>query len=382
MKSRYGLMGWVLWGALLTLGLVGVWQRFTYGHHLANYGSFIPWGLWVAAYIYFVGLSAGAFLLSSLAYIFKVKALEAIGRLALVVATITLFMALLSIWFDIGHMERFWYVFTRPNFYSMMAWMIWMYTAYFLLLLAELGIAFWVAPAKGERWLRVLGVLGVPLAIAFHGGVGALFAVVGARSYWHSALFPILFLTGALTSGTAFLLAVVARFWPDCGEGRRQLVRLLSQITLGMILLDLLLEWSEISVPLWGNVAPHVEGLHIMLFGPFWWVFWIGHLLLGSLVPIYLLARHPDNPKWAGLGGALAAIFFMTVRLNIVIPGQVASILPGLEGAIQHPRLTTFYVPSAHEWLVLAFVVAVGILMFAVAKRRLALFGSASEVKR
>jgi molybdopterin-containing oxidoreductase family membrane subunit len=371
-----------MWGILATLGLVGVWQRLTQGHLLANYGSYVPWGLWVAAYIYFVGLSAGAFLLSSLVYVFKVKVLEPIGRLALVVAVITLFMALLSIWFDIGHMERFWYVFTRPNFHSMMAWMIWMYTAYFMLLIAELLLAF-AAPTPSRRHqLTILGSLGVPLAIAFHGGVGALFAVVGARSFWHSALIPILFLTGALTSGAALLLAVVARFWPARGDERRQLVRLLSRITLGVILLDLLLEWSEISVPLWGNVAPHVEGLEIMLFGPFWWVFWIGHLLLGSLVPIYLLLRHHDNPKWAGVGGALAAVFFMAVRLNIVIPGQVASILPGLEGAIRHPRLEAFYVPSLHEWLVMAFVVAVGIVMFGVAKRRLALFGSIGEVPR
>src|SRR3989338_8347994 len=138
---------WGVWLIFFGVGAVGIWQRLVYGHHLANYNSFVPWGLWVAAYIFFVGLSAGAFLLSSLVYVFKVKALEPIGRLSLVVAVITLFMALLSIWFDIGHMERFWYVFVRPSFGSMMAWMIWMYTAYFLLLLAELALAFGKATA-------------------------------------------------------------------------------------------------------------------------------------------------------------------------------------------------------------------------------------------
>ena len=107
MMPRCGRVGWWLWGALAVAGTVGVWQRLTQGHLLANYGSYVPWGLWVAAYIYFVGLSAGAFLLSSLVYVFKVKVLEPIGRLSLVVAVITLFMALLSIWFDIGYMERF-----------------------------------------------------------------------------------------------------------------------------------------------------------------------------------------------------------------------------------------------------------------------------------
>ena len=378
--TRCGRAGWWSWGILAVLGLVGVWQRLTQGHLLANYGSYVPWGLWVAAYIYFVGLSAGAFLLSSLVYVFKVKVLEPIGRLSLVIAVITLFMALLSIWFDIGHMERFWYVFTRPNFHSMMAWMVWMYTVYFLLLLAELWLAFGKRSVRQERWLSILGAVGVPLAIAFHGGVGALFAVVGARPYWHSSLFPVLFLSGALTSGGALLLSVVAWRWPVQDEIHRQLVTLLSRITLGLLLFDLLLEWAEISVPWWGGMAEHVGGLKLMLFGPFWWVFWIGHLFLGSLVPAWLLIRAPSDPRRAGLAGALIAVLFMSVRLNIVIPGLAVPILPGLEGAIRHRRLTTFYVPSLHEWLVLAFVVALGILMFAVAKRRLTLFGLRGEV--
>jgi molybdopterin-containing oxidoreductase family membrane subunit len=98
------------------------------------------------------------------------------------------------------------------------------------------------------------------------------------------------------------------------------------------------------------------------------------HLVLGSLVPIYLLLRYPNSVKWAGFAGSLTALFFMAVRLNIVIPGQVASLLPGLEGAIRHQRLQAYYVPSLHEWLVLAFIVAVGIFCFIMAKKRFNLF--------
>lgn len=380
MITRRASIGWLAWCLLATLGSIGFWQRLSQGHLLANYGSYVPWGLWVAAYIYFVGLSAGAFLLSSLVYVFKVKALERIGPLSLVIAVITLFMALLSIWFDIGHMERFWFVFTRPNFHSMMAWMVWMYTAYFLLLFVELRLAFQRRSARQERLLTILGALGIPLAIAFHGGVGALFAVVGARPYWHTSLFPILFLSGAMTSGGALLLSVVAWWWPARDETHRHLVKLLGHITLGLLLFDLLLEWAEISVPLWGDVESHTAGLKLMLFGPFWWVFWILHLLLGSLVPIWLLVRAPSDPRRAGLAGALIAILFMSVRLNIVIPGLAVPILPGIEAAIRHPRLTTFYVPSLHEWLVLAFVLAIGTLIFALVRRRLKLFDRMGEV--
>jgi len=206
-----------VWALAFAAGLCGVAQRLALGHEAANYGSYIPWGLWVAQYIYFVGLSAGAFLLSSLVYVFGVRRLERIGKLALWTALVTLLCALLVIWLDLGHPLHFWKVYTNPQPTSMMAWMVWLYTAYFLLVLAELWFAtradlvVWsnrpgllgaltralafgthdISPrtlACDRQVLRVLGTLGVPLAIAFHGGVGALFGVVGARPCWDSAL--------------------------------------------------------------------------------------------------------------------------------------------------------------------------------------------------
>src|SRR3990167_7936851 len=116
----------ILWIALLVLGLIGVRERLLFEHRLANYGSYVPWGLGVAAYIYFIGLSAGAFLISSLVYVLGVKRLEPIGKLALLIALITLLMAMVCIWLDIGHMERAWKIWLSPNFNSMMAWMVWL----------------------------------------------------------------------------------------------------------------------------------------------------------------------------------------------------------------------------------------------------------------
>ena len=94
LKRLFWIVGVVLFGA----GLVGWYDRLTSGHLNANYGSLVPWGLWVAAYIYFIGLSAGSFLISSLVYVFNMKRFERIGRLAVFTAVVTLFLALLSIW--------------------------------------------------------------------------------------------------------------------------------------------------------------------------------------------------------------------------------------------------------------------------------------------
>ena len=400
-KAASGALG-LLWVTAFALGSWGVILRLTTGHELANYGSYIVWGLWVAAYIYFIGLSAGAFLLSSLIYVFASKELEQIGKLSLVVAVITLLMALLAIWFDLGHMDRFYYVYTRPNFGSMMAWMVWLYTGYFLLLLAEAWFALradlarWSAShgwrrvvanllllgrtALGERSLtfdrralRVLGSLGIPLAIAFHGGVGALFGTISARPYWHTPLYPILFLTGALVSGGALMTATVAFFWPKGDRNYVGIVQRLSQIVLMILLFDLLLEWAEFSIPMWYGVGPEYELLQKILFGPFWWVFWVLHVLLGSLIPLFLLLTQRKQPLWLGVAGALIAVSFMAVRLNIVVPGLIEPQLRGLEEAYQNPRLLFEYVPSLFEWQVVLFIVALGVGLFYMAHRLLPL---------
>ncbi len=383
-----------LWAVALIAGLYGLAQRALYGHEVANYGSYVPWGLWVAQYIYFVGLSAGAFLLSSLVYVFGLKRLEWIGKLALFTALITLMSALLVIWLDLGQPLRFWKIYTNPQPWSMMSWMVWLYSAYFLLVLAEFWVAMradlviWgqrgglsgglarflifgsrdVSPAAVERdrrVLRVLGTLGVPLAIAFHGGVGALFGVIGARPYWNTSLYPILFLTSALASGGALLAFVVAYFWPEQRSAQyRDVVMLLGRLTLGLLLLDVLMEGADFSINLLSGIPAHADAYRAVLFGPFWWAFWIGHLLLGIIVPLVMLAIWPKLPKVVGAAGLLIAATFITVRVNIVVPGLIIPEIAGLERAFSDQRLNFNYFPSTTEFLVSIFAAAFAVALF------------------
>ncbi|MHB8355107.1 MAG: NrfD/PsrC family molybdoenzyme membrane anchor subunit [Vulcanimicrobiaceae bacterium] len=357
------------------------------------YTSYVPWGMWVSAYIFFIGLSAGAFLLSSLVYVFGVRSLERIATLSLFIAAVTLAMALLSILFDIGHMERFWEVFTRPQLHSMMAWMVWLYTGYFMLLLAELYFALRgkmgrSASAEGRerdrRILRVLGAAGIPLAIAFHGGVGALFSTVAAREYWHSALYPILFLSGALLSGGALMTFVVAFFWPARDEGWRETLSFLSKLLLGLVLFDFLLEWAEYSIPAWYQIGAEYNLITYVFFGPFWYVFWIVHLAFGVIIPVLLLTLS-KRPVAQGIAAALIAVTFFAVRLNLVIPGLISPELRGLQTAYLDPighRLSFGYVPSIFEWQVTIGVLAIGVALFYLGCRYLPLFDQSGRVGR
>lgn len=344
---------YALWAIAFALGLVGVWQRITQGHLLAGYGSYVVWGLWVAAYAYFVGLSAGSFLFAAIVNVFDIKVLKPLTRPALWTSFVSIGVAVFAVLFDLGHMSRAFRVFTSPNFSSMMTWMIWLYTAYGILL----ALVAWYLYKGNARMVKALFTIGIPLAIAFPGGGGALFATLSARPYWHQPLYPVFFVVGALLSGTALLAALAAVIMPKA----REVLSLVGRAVLALILFDLVLEWAEFSIPLWYGVNPEKAVLMEVLTGQYWWVFWIVHIALGSVIPIALLIARPASARAVGSAGALAAISFMAVRLNIVIPGQITPELKGLERAFTDGRLTFAYHPTTHEWLVMAFLVAVGI---------------------
>ncbi len=365
-----------LWIVAFGLGLVGISQRLTSGHELAAYGSYVPWGLWVALYVYLMGLSAGSYLFSSLVYVAGVKRLEKAGKIALFTSLVALLAGLLTIWVDLGHPERFWRVFVGGQPTSMVAWMGWIYTAYLAVLVAQLCLAL-----KGNQAAtRTVAIVGLVVAVMLSGGAGALFGVIGAKPYWNSALFPVLFIVSALASGGALLTFVVAYFLPRGGEEHSRAVTLLGQSTLGLLALYLVLEWAEISVNLWASIPAAADAYRAFLFGPFAWVFWGVHLIAGMALPIAILVLKGRSPLWAGAAGLIAAVSFFAVRLNIVIPGQTIPEVAGLEAAYIDERLTFAYVPSQMEWLVLAFVVSGAAALFYVGYRVLPLLDRETQV--
>jgi len=359
----------------------------------SNLGSVVPWGLHVAQYIYFVGLSAGSFLLSSLVYVFGMKRFEPIGRLAVFTAIVTLLLALLTIGLDIGHLERFWHVFAYVNPTSPMAWMIWLYTLYLALLIVEfwflmrrdLIVAAGMPGVRGMvsrvlslgrrdisddrirrdmRIVRITATIGVPLAVLFHGGVGALFGVLASRPYWHSGMFPVIFLVSALASGGA-LLVVASAIFQEGWKAHRGMILDLGKIVLGLLVLDFLLQFSEILVGVYGSEPGFTQSFDLVVRGPYWWVFWILQMGIGFAVPLILLASPTRrDPRAVILACAAIVIGFIGVRLNIVLPGLSPEEIRGITEAVTDPRISSTYFPSTWEWVLSFGIGAVGLVIF------------------
>ncbi|MFQ5459336.1 MAG: NrfD/PsrC family molybdoenzyme membrane anchor subunit, partial [Anaerolineae bacterium] len=297
---------------------------------------------------------------------------------------------------DLGHMGRFWTVFKNRNLWSVLEIEIHFYVLYIAVLLAELWLLMrrdlvrcgrgsgWQARwcrllalgqrdtsdksgARDRRIVAILGAIGIPIAIGVHGGTGAIFAVIKARPMWYGPLFPIIFLVSALASGGALLTFLLAFFAGRSLEVERRddLVRTLGRMTAGLLAIDLLLIFSEFSVGVYGGIPEHVEALRLIMFGPFWWVFWFVQILFGAVVPlaVMLLPSTRENPRWIGLAGLMAVIGIFGVRMNIVIPALSLPILPGMDRAYNMlPAPTeafTSYPAAALAWLDgLAFMAA------------------------
>lgn len=359
----------VLWygflGAALLFGIFGVWQRLTTGLASTDLTSQMPWGAWVALYIFFVGLSAGAFLLSSLVYVFGMYQFERIGRAALLSAVVSMFVALAFIGMDLGRFDRALLTFWHFHFTSPLSWEVRFYVIYIALLIAELTIALRLhrglvrSVKRAKLWLRILGTVGVPLAIVgVHGGTGTIFAVVKARAMWFGGLFPIIFVVSAMVSGTALLLAV--SYWQARGTGRKpdeKLLKGLGTVLLAAVLIDLLLTFYEYVVPLLAIEEHDLGIVGLQATGPYAWSFWLLQLGCAMVFPaIILLSPLKRRLGWVVAAAMMVVVGIVGVRFNIVVPPLIPPIIEG------YP--VNDYFPTLAEWSLAVFFVAGGALLY------------------
>jgi molybdopterin-containing oxidoreductase family membrane subunit len=353
------------------LGGIGLWHRLVFGKAHLAFGSYIPWGLWVGLYIYLVGVSGGALLVAFLHYGLGITSLRRPSRYAVPIALTSLLAGLTLVLLDLGHMDRFWYLFTRTSPTSLLAWMVWVYTLYSLVLLAML-----VAMARESQGaLKWLSIAGFVLVVTFGGGEGALFGVLASKPYWNSGLQPIRFLFSALLSGVGLVAfaCVLFRRWPDDAENEAA-SRFFRWALLGLLALNIVIEFAEFSVTHYTGFPAVIEAHRLMVFGPYWWVFWILQLGMGLVLPTLLLASPlGGRAPWLALSGLCIAIGYAGTKQNLVLPGLAVPDFRMLPEAFVHPRLTVTYFPSATEWYLaigvigaaaLAFVLAIEILPF------------------
>lgn len=283
-------------------------------------------GFNIAMYFYLTGLSAGSFILSTLAYGFGMNQYKAIGRVGIVLATLLLVIAPFFLLIHIGMPHRAWHLFVYLNMSSPITW------GSFLLILYPINciIYGYFMFKENIKLTRIFGFIGIPLAISVHGYTGFILAFGKARALWNTALMPILFLASAIVSGIALMILVIIikdRFFSKAKKIDMELLMNLGKLLAWMIVFDLFLVGSDLLVLLISHSDAQAVA-HLILGGRFSIMFLIIENLIGKIIPFIILVV----PCFRTLTTVIIAsilvvvgIFFM--RYVVVVAGEFIPLL-------------------------------------------------------
>ena len=283
-------------------------------------------GFAIAIYFYLTGLSAGSFIISTLAYGFGFEKYKPLGKIGVVLATLLLIAAPMFLLLHSGRPLRAWHLFVYLSATSPISW------GSFLLSIYPINcIIYGYFMFKGNAKLtKLFGLIGIPLALMVHGYTGFILSFAKAHALWRTSLMPVLFLTSALVSGVAMMILVTIikdKFFTKEGKINEELIFGLGKMLTWLLVFDLFLSLSDIAVHYFGELESH-ESARLLLMGAFAPFFLGVETLMGKVIPLTLISA-PSMRKVAvyGFAAILVMIGIFTMRCNVVLGGEFIPLL-------------------------------------------------------
>ena len=379
--------------ALVTLVGVVAWATaFFKGHQVMGTTSEVPWGILIATYIFFVGASTGAGLVSALGHVFGVKLFEPLAKKATFVSLLTLMIGFLVI---ASELERPLLLAAMavisPNLSSPIWWMGALYALESALITAELYFLL----VDDHRRARFTGLASLLIAVAAFSNLGAVFGSSHARPYWAGPFVSIYFIATALMAGAAVLILIA--YWGDYFSHDRTcrpetaplLAALRKLLALFLGIVAFFTAWRLI-IGIQGEHYGVFEVTMAHVAGPMFVSFWLFEVFLGLAVPLWIvLGSKRQSPGFLALGATLLLSSMLVMRYNFVYSGQMFSLRPlvgrmGERVSYAPPfkgNVAGFlpYTPSIVEVLVVVGALAGAIVLSVVGLRVLRLQAQAEE---
>ena len=190
--------GIVLWGVQLSGGMVQTGMR--------NLDS---WGLYITSFMFFVGLSAGGLIISSVPKAFGIAGFGGISKVAVMSSIACTVAAIGMVVVDLGQPARLWELFAYSNLGSPLMWDIVVLGTYLILSCVYLWAQVRADAGKvSHTALRVISVVALVTAVLVHSVTAWIFGLQQGREMWHTALLAPWFVSSALVCGTALVMVV------------------------------------------------------------------------------------------------------------------------------------------------------------------------------
>lgn len=381
----------VFLSALLLIGLISAAQVLWYGLEVTNLTNRVPWGLWITVDLSAIALGAGAFSLSTIAYIFRVKSFEGIARIAVFVGFVGYTSAMLALVMDIGRPDRFWHPVVYWNIHSVL-WEITMCVIFYsTVLVFELSPALLESDVVSRRFKRgpqlghflhrftpFVSVFGLGLSLLHQSSLGATYGVLVARPIWFKPSLPVMFILSAVAAGATLTLGITV-FYENMVRKRQITTRLRNSVamfgglmTLGYLYLKL---WDFLATSYYSHLPERVEANNLLeSTTPYGVTFWWIEIVVGALVPaiILLTPRLRRQDIWLVVAAILAIAGIVVNRWNVTLSGLVVP-MDWTPGAAELFPVRE-YVPALTEWGVAIGVVGYALMMFTLGLRFIPLF--------
>lgn len=324
---------------------------------ISSITPYIPWGIDVPNYFWFTGSSAAAFIISSFAHVFGMERYKPIAGFSLLMAFVLLVAAPLNLIDDLKQPGRIFnfFMYGWENFgTSPMKWGVilliaypiliffeamYLYRPYFVRKMAEqsgISYSMYSFLTLGRKGMdqadfdkdhqvgKLLGIIGIPLALCVHGYTGYILGAVHANALWHTPLMPILFLASAMVSGTGFLIVIIPifqKFFTTMKHVNYETMIDLAKLLALFIVIDLVIRilWLSFAMPFNGEEKYLLYAFFELNFHEVLYVEYLLCLIIPMIVGFSALRNNFIVLYSAGI---LSIIGVWLFRWNTVIGGE------------------------------------------------------------
>jgi len=368
-----GYMGLIALLGMFVLGAIGSMLYMEHeGHWVSGMDNQIVWGLPHVFAVFLIVAASGALNVASISSVFQKKIYKPLAPLSTLVAISLLTGGLMVLVLDLGRPDRLIVAMTYYNFKSIFAWNMILYNGFFVIV----GVYAWfMLDRTMKKYSRYAGIAAFAWRLALTTGTGSIFGFIVARSGYDMAMMAPMFVIMSFSFGLAVFILVLLASYNGTGRPLGDAVVNRLRSLLGTFVFATL--YFQIVYHLSNLYATEHHGYEAFILlgesggSTYSNIYWIGQIILGSLVPIAMIyAPQLKNCRMTlSIASAFVILGGMASMYTVIIAGQAypMEMFPGMEvvSSTFFDGATSQYSASLPELLLGLGGVAMSLIMIA-----------------
>lgn len=386
---------------IIASGVYALYLQIVEGHGVTGMRDNVVWGIYIANFIFFIGISYAGAVISGFLHLLKIEWRKPIIRIAELITVIATFIGPLYILLCVGRLDRLHHLVLFARLQSPITWDVLAISTYlvggliflYLATIKDFAIYRDSTELKLPKWKRrifkflaigyqntpsqdrsvhvsmnLMAIMIIPLAIIVHSVLSWIFGMT-LRPGWHSTIFGPYFVLAAIYSGTGVLIMAMYIFRRRYNLYEYILDKHFSY--LGYIMMVLAagygyFTFSEYLTDWYGSEEWTAQLLTKLFdwnaYGPMFLFTNIGGIILPILVVALPQLR---KPGYLALVSAIMVLAMWVKRYLIVVPTLETPLLPIQDIRPEYVNYSITWV----EWALTFSGIALFLLLFTIASK-------------